>query len=275
MTLVFKAGQRRPETATKTAFVLSGGGNHGSAQVGMLRALLERGIIPDVIIGTSAGALNGSGVAANPSLAGVDHLAEIWSALRTEHIFPGGRFGRAWSLLSGGDHLYSNAGLAGLIDQMAPASKFSQLAIPLRVVACDLATGEEVVLASGPLKPALLASAALPGSFPPVLHDHRTLVDGGVVDNVPLSHALAGPVDRIFVLNVSGGVADAPSATRSTWCCGPSPSPGTSASSGSWPWRRPTSRSRCSPARPTGARRSTSPGPRPSSTRPTSWLAAS
>jgi NTE family protein len=196
MTLVFKAGHRRPETASKTAFVLSGGGNHGSAQVGMLRALLERGIAPDVVIGTSAGALNGSAIA--------------WSALRTEHIFPGGRFGRAWSLLSGGDHLYSNAGLATLIDQMAPAAKFSELVIPLRVVACDLATGEEVVLASGPLKPALLASAALPGSFPPVLHDHRTLVDGGVVDNVPLSHALAGPVDRIYVLNVSGGVADAP-----------------------------------------------------------------
>jgi len=210
MTVVFKAGHRRPETAMKTAFVLSGGGNHGSAQVGMLRALLERGITPDVVVGTSAGALNGSAVAANPSLTGIDTLAEIWSALRTEHIFPGGRFGRAWSLLSGGDHLYSNAGLAGLIEQMAPASQFSQLTVPLRVIACDLATGEEVVLASGALKPALLASAALPGSFPPVLHDHRTLVDGGVVDNVPLSHALAGPVDRIYVLNVSGGVADAP-----------------------------------------------------------------
>jgi NTE family protein len=210
MTLVFKAGQRRPETGLKTAFVLSGGGNHGCAQVGMLRALLERGVLPDVVIGTSAGALNGSGVAANPSLRGVEHLATVWSALRTEHIFPGGRFGRAWSLLSGGDHLYSNAGLAGLIDRMAPASNFAELLIPLRVIACDLATGEEVVLASGALKPALLASAALPGSFPPVLHDHRTLVDGGVVDNVPLSHALAGPVDRIYVLNVSGGVADAP-----------------------------------------------------------------
>ena len=210
MTLVFKEKHRRPESALKTAFVLSGGGNHGSAQVGMLRALFERGITPDVVVGTSAGALNGSAVAANPGLSGVDHLATVWSALRTEHIFPGGRFGRAWSLLSGGDHLYSNAGLGGLIDQMAPASKFSELVIPLRVIACDLATGEEVVLASGPLKPALLASAALPGSFPPVLHDHRTLVDGGVVDNVPLSHALAGPVDRIYVLNVSGGVADAP-----------------------------------------------------------------
>src|SRR2546423_15575390 len=80
MTLVFKAGQRRPETAVKTAFVLSGGGNHGAAQVGMLRALLERGITPAAIIGTSAGALNGPGVAADPSLARADPLAPAWAA---------------------------------------------------------------------------------------------------------------------------------------------------------------------------------------------------
>jgi NTE family protein len=210
MTLVFNRFGVRPDSRLRVAFVLSGGGNHGSAQVGMLRALIERGIFPDVVIGTSAGALNGSGVAANPTLSGVDHLAGIWSSLRTEHIFPGGRLGRAWSLLSGGDHLYSNQGLAGLIDRMSPAAWFDELVVPLRVVTTDLATGEEVVIASGPLKPALLASAALPGSFPPVTHDHRTLVDGGVVDNVPLSHALAGPVDRVYVLNVSGGVADSP-----------------------------------------------------------------
>jgi NTE family protein len=210
MTLVFNRFGVRSDQPVRVAFVLSGGGNHGSAQVGMLRALIERGVFPDVIIGTSAGALNGSGLAANPTLSGVDHLASIWSALRTEHIFPGGRLGRAWSLLSGGDHLYSNQGLAGLIDRMSPASRFDELVVPLRVITTDLATGEEVVIASGPLKPALLASSALPGSFPPVVHDHRTLVDGGVVDNVPLSHALAGPVDRVYVLNVSGGVADSP-----------------------------------------------------------------
>jgi NTE family protein len=210
MTLVFNRLGVRPDSRARVAFVLSGGGNHGSAQVGMLRALIERGIFPDVIVGTSAGALNGSGVAANPTLSGVEHLAGIWSSLRTEHIFPGGRLGRAWSLLSGGDHLYSNQGLAGLIERMSPCAWFDELVVPLRVITTDLATGEEVVIASGPLKPALLASAALPGSFPPVTHDHRTLVDGGVVDNVPLSHALAGPVDRVYVLNVSGGVADSP-----------------------------------------------------------------
>lgn len=212
MTLVInRFGLGRPgDPRPGTAFVLSGGGNHGSAQVGMLRALLERGIVPDVIVGTSAGALNGATLAADPTLRGVEHLTAVWASLRTEHIFPGGRLGRAWSLLSGGDHLYSNQGLASLIDRMALATRFSELVVPLRVIATDFATGEEVVLASGPLKPALLASAALPGSFPPILHDHRPLVDGGVVDNVPLSHALAGPVERVFVLNVSGGVADGP-----------------------------------------------------------------
>jgi NTE family protein len=210
MTLVFNRLGGRADSRVRVAFVLSGGGNHGSAQVGMLRALIERGIFPDVIVGTSAGALNGSGVAANPTPSGVDHLSGIWGSLRTEHIFPGGRLGRAWSLLSGGDHLYSNQGLAGLIDRMSPCAWFDELVVPLRVITTDLATGEEVVIASGPLKPALLASSALPGSFPPVTHDHRTLVDGGVVDNVPLSHALAGPVDRVYVLNVSGGVADSP-----------------------------------------------------------------
>jgi NTE family protein len=197
-------------TRPRTALVLSGGGNHGVAQVGMIHALLERDIVPDVIIGTSAGALNGSALAHDPTIEGVERLSEVWRSLRTEHIFPGNKLGRAWSLLSGGDHLYPNTGLGALIDRMAPSGHFSDLQLPLRVIACDLATGEEVVLAAGPIKPALLASSALPGSFPPVAHDHRTLVDGGVVDNVPLSHALAGPVDRVLVCNVSGGVADGP-----------------------------------------------------------------
>jgi NTE family protein len=176
----------------------------------MLRALIERGILPDVVVGSSAGALTGCAIAADPTLRGIEHLEKVWSALRTEDIFPNGKLGRAWSLLSGGHHLHPNSGLADLIDKMAPASQFSELIVPLRVIATDLSTGEEVVLACGQLKPALLASAALPGLFPPVHHDHRTLVDGGVIDNVPLCHALAGPVDRIFIMNVSGGVADAP-----------------------------------------------------------------
>ncbi len=192
----------------RTAFVLSGGGNQGVSQVGMLRALLEHDIVPDVVIGTSAGALNGAAVAYAPNLTGIAQLAAVWEQLQTDHVFPGGRIHRAWNIVRRGTHLFGNEGLAALIHHSTPARSFSDLEIPLRVVATDLDTGEEVVLARGPLKPALLASAALPGVFPIVVHGGRRLVDGGVVNNVPLWHALSGPVDRVFVLNVSSGAGE-------------------------------------------------------------------
>jgi NTE family protein len=188
--------------------VLSGGGNQGVSQVGMLRALLEREIVPDVVIGTSAGALNGAAVAYAPNLTGVAQLAAVWEDLRAENVFPGGKIHRAWNVVRRGTALFDSDGLAAVIDHATPARSFSDLEIPLRVIATDLDTGEEVVLARGPLKPALLASAALPGVFPIVQHGGRRLVDGGVVNSVPLWHALSGPVDRVFVLNVSGAATD-------------------------------------------------------------------
>jgi len=198
---------RRPDEP-RTAFVLSGGGNQGVSQVGMLRALFERDIVPDVVIGTSAGAMNGAAVCYAPNLTGVAQLAAVWEQLRSDHVFPGGKFHRAWNVVRRGTHLFESGGLEAVIHHSTPARSFADLEIPLRVIATDLDTGEEVVLARGPLKPALLASTALPGVFPIVHHDGRRLVDGGVVDNVPLSHALAGPIDRVFVLNVSSGGSD-------------------------------------------------------------------
>ena len=188
--------------------MLSGGGNQGVAQVGMLRALLERHIVPDVVIGTSAGALNGAAVAYAPNLTGVAQLESVWFSLTAADIFPGGRLSRAWNVVRRGTHLFGREGLDSLIDRSTPARSFADLSVPLRVIACDLDTGEEVVIARGPLKPALLASSALPGVFPIVLHDGRRLVDGGVVNAVPLWHALSGPVDRVYVLNVSAGAAE-------------------------------------------------------------------
>jgi NTE family protein len=188
-----------------TAFVLSGGGNRAASQVGMLRALLERGVLPDVVIGASAGALNGAVVATSPSLEAVDRLGDVWCSLRTGEVFPGGKLARAWNVLSRDDHLFSNEGLQGVIERAAPAPTFDETAIPLRVVATDLHTGEEVVFAAGALAPALLASTALPGLYPPVEYAGRILVDGAVTDAVPISHAFAGPVERVYVLDVSGG----------------------------------------------------------------------
>src|SRR5256885_12426770 len=114
-------GDARP----RTAFVLSGGGNQGVAQVGMLRALLERGIVPDVVIGTSAGALNGAAVAYAPNLTGVAQLASVWEQIRSEHVFPGGKIHRAWNVVRRGTHLFGNEGLAAVIHHSTPARSFA------------------------------------------------------------------------------------------------------------------------------------------------------
>ncbi|HUV10211.1 MAG TPA: patatin-like phospholipase family protein [Acidimicrobiia bacterium] len=193
-----------------TAFVLSGGGNQGVAQVGMLRALLEQGHQPDVVVGTSVGALNGAVVAGGPGLDRIAHLEEVWTGLRGEEVFPGKALRMAWNVLRRGDHLFPNDGLRALIEDVHAGTMFEDLTVPLRVVATDLGTGEEVVIARGPVGPALLASAALPGIFPPVDFQGQTLVDGAVVNLVPISHALAGPVDRVFVLDVSDPIGERP-----------------------------------------------------------------
>lgn len=193
-----------------TAFVLSGGGNQGVSQVGMLRALLERGIVPDVVIGTSAGALNGAALATSPTLEKIDELEDVWIALTGEKIFPAGAFKRVWNILRRDDHLIPSRGLAEVIRDAKPATTFAELEVPLRVVAADLTTGDELVIVSGLLAPALLASAAMPGIFPPVELNGHVLVDGAVVNLVPISHALAGPVDRIFVLDASDPIGQRP-----------------------------------------------------------------
>jgi NTE family protein len=170
----------------------------------MLMALLERDIRPDVIVGCSIGAFNGASFATEPTLTKLEHLAEVWASIKSEEVFPGNRLSQAWNLIRRDDHLFASDGLGDLFDRSGAGDDFADLAVPLRVVATDLGSGDEVVFASGPVRPAVLASAALPGIFSPVQHDGRTLVDGAVVDVVPLWHALSGPVDRVYVLNVSG-----------------------------------------------------------------------
>jgi len=200
--LRFRQRRQEPEDNGKVAVVLSGGGNRGVAQVGMLKALVEAGVRPDVVVGTSVGSLNGAALARDPSPTGIDELQAVWLGLSRERLFADGRMTRAWRLASRANHLWSNEGLAAVIDTFGVA-EFSELAVPLRVIATDLATGAEAVFASGLLKPALLASCGLPGLYPPIEHDGRLLVDGGVVNNVPVSHALAGPIERVYVCDTS------------------------------------------------------------------------
>src|SRR5262249_6323637 len=128
----------RPVDPPRTAFVLSGGGNQAVSQVGMLRALLERGIVPDVVVGTSAGALDGAVVATDPTVAGVEHLADVWLSIRSGEVFQGGKIARAWNVLRRDDHLFTNEGLLTVLDRAHTAATFAETEVPLRVVATDL-----------------------------------------------------------------------------------------------------------------------------------------
>jgi NTE family protein len=184
-----------------TAFVLSGGAALGSIQVGMLEALYERGVTPDFIVATSAGALNGAFLATRPqTVETAEELGDIWRSLRRGRIFPVNPVTGMLGFLGTRDHLVPASGLRRLMQQHACVDRLEETSIPLHVIATDVLSGEEVRLSHGPLVDAIMASAAIPGVFPPVEWDGRQLIDGGVSNNVPLSHALELGARRIYVL---------------------------------------------------------------------------
>jgi NTE family protein len=196
----------RPEVASvqrpRIAFVLSGGGSLGAMQVGMLQALFEAGIRPDLLVGTSAGAVNAAWIAGRPDSDGVADLASIWLGLRRQHIFPISAWAGACGLLGRTNHVVSNAGLRSLLERNLPYDRLEDAALPVHVVATDLKTGHAVVLSSGPAIPALLASTAIPGVFPPVTIGRRELVDGGVADMTPIAAAVAQGATQVYVLPI-------------------------------------------------------------------------
>lgn len=187
-----------------TAWVLPGGASLGAVQAGLAEALLEAGIAPDLIVGTSVGALNGAWLAHRLDAEGLAALRNIWLGVRRAEVFPI----RPWTILSGlagrRDHLVPNDALRRWLEARLPFRRLEEATIPLRIVATDLVTGELVVLEEGDLVQALLASAAVPTIFPPVQVDGRWLFDGGVVANVPISIAAQIGADRVYVLPVGG-----------------------------------------------------------------------
>jgi NTE family protein len=183
------------------AFVLSGGAGLGAIQVGMLRALYERGIAPDVIVGTSAGAMNGAFIASRPqTVETADALAAIWSDLRRGQVFPPNPLTGLLGFLGIRDHVVPASGLRRLIARNVEHELLEEMEIPLHVVAVDVVSGEELRLSNGPVADAVLASAAIPGVVAPVRWEDRTLMDGGVANNTPISHAVELGAECIYVL---------------------------------------------------------------------------
>ena len=183
------------------AFVLSGGASLGSMQVGMLRALDEVGIAPDLLVGTSVGALNAAVTAHTGVVAeAVDRLEAIWRGLKRREVFPGSVASQVVHAARTGN-LHPATGIEALIRDSLPSRRFDDLALPLTVIASEVLTGHVRWLTDGELVPALLASTALPGLFPPVTIDGCPLWDGGSVANVPLRAALDAGARSIVVLD--------------------------------------------------------------------------
>jgi NTE family protein len=168
----------------------------------MLQALTEAGIRPDLLMGTSVGAVNAAWMAGRPDHTGALKLGEIWLGLRRQTIFPLSPWSSARGLLGQSNHLISNSNLRVLLESHLPFERLEEAAVPVHVAATELKTGRAVLMSSGPAVPALLASTAIPGIFPPVSIGRREFIDGGVANHTPVAAAIELGATRIFVLPV-------------------------------------------------------------------------
>jgi NTE family protein len=185
------------------AFVLGGGGGPlGAHEVGMLRALIERRIRPDLVLGTSVGAINGVAVAADPSPAGVERLTEMWSAIDRSDVFGGSVLGRLATLARTRTHLHDTESLRALLTDGLPVGRIEELAVPFQCVAACIERASEHWFDAGPVVDAVLASAAVPGLLPPVAIRGEHFIDGGIVNSIPVTRAIELGATQVFVLHV-------------------------------------------------------------------------
>ena len=193
-----------------------GGGPFGAHEVGMLRALIERAIVPDLVLGTSVGAINGVAIAAEPTMAGVERLSDAWSDIARSQVFDGSMVRRLATLARTRTHLHGNASLCRMLTELLPVDRIEDLAVPFQCVAASIERASEHWFADGPVVPAVVASASVPGLLPPVEIGGEHFIDGGVVNSIPLSRAIALGAQQVYVLHV--GRLDRPlEAPRSPW----------------------------------------------------------
>jgi NTE family protein len=174
-----------------------------------VRALTEAGIRPDMVVGSSAGALNAVAYAQDPTPRGLDETERLWTGARRRDVFPL----KLGSLLAGatghGSGLVAPHRLLALIERALRVKELGETTIPAHVVAADATTGAPVVLSEGPAALALLASASVPGLLPPVAWQGNLLMDGSVSADIPILQAEALGATVSYVLpSVPVGLED-------------------------------------------------------------------
>lgn len=186
----------------RTAFVLGGGGLLGAGEVGMLRALLEAGLVPDLVVGTSVGAVNGAAVAADPTLDAVEALTEVWQGLADSDVYAGGALRRVRHLARTRTHVHPNEPLRDLLEKQLGHRRIEDLPVPFQCVAASIERAAEHWFTTGSVVDAVLASSAVPGVLPPVRIGAEHFLDGGLVNSIPVGRAVALGARRVYVLQV-------------------------------------------------------------------------
>ena len=200
-----------------TAFVLGGGGLLGAVEVGMLRALFDAGIRPDLILGTSVGALNGALVAAHPGPDVIDRLVKLWqSAVISREVYGDGPVRQVSRAVRTGTHLHSTRPLRERLHQELGDLTFAELAVPFQCCAASIERAAEHWFTQGRVVDAVVASAAVPGLLSPAVVDGEHYLDGGIVNSIPVGRAVECGATTVFVLQV--GRVDRPlSPPRKPW----------------------------------------------------------
>jgi len=189
--------------SVKTAFVLGGGGVLGAVEVGMLKALFEYDVAPDLILGTSVGALNGALVARDPSPTVIDRLTQLWTNVGTaRRVYPTQPLKTVRRAVTSGTHVFSDRPMRQRLEEEFGDLTFEELAVEFQVCAASIERSAEHWFTSGPLVPAVVASAAVPGLLPPAKVGDEHFLDGGIVNSIPIGRAVRLGAERIFVLQV-------------------------------------------------------------------------
>lgn len=186
----------------RTAFVLGGGGLLGANEVGMLRALLESGVIPDLVVGTSVGAVNGAAVAADPSLDAVESLAQVWQGLAHSDLYRGSALRRARHFARTRTHVHPNEPLRALLRERLGDRRIEDLPVLFQCVAACIERAAEHWFTRGSVVDAVLASSAVPGFLPPVEIEGEHFLDGGLVNSIPVGRAVQLGARRVYILQV-------------------------------------------------------------------------
>jgi NTE family protein len=184
------------------AFVLGGGGILGASEVGMLEALLGDGIRPDLVVGTSVGAVNGAFLAADPTPAAVGRLAEVWVRASESGVFADSLLARVQRVARLASHLHSSDALESLLTEELDGVQIEDLAVRFQCVAAQIETASARWFSQGSVVDAVLASCAVPGLLPAREIDGMHYLDGGLVHSIPVSRAIDLGARTVYVLQV-------------------------------------------------------------------------